>query len=46
MRTKLLIIISLLLFTLLGVFIGLPYYRDSQLPRATAVLQIHPAAHG
>ena len=43
MRTKLLVIIPILLVILLGSFIGLPYYHDSQLSRATAVLRIHPS---
>ena len=37
MRKKLLVLTFILLAILLGVIVGLPYYRDSQLPRATAV---------
>jgi hypothetical protein len=41
MRKKPLAIFSLIIATLLVVFVGIPYYRDAQLPRATAVLEIH-----
>ncbi len=42
MRKKLLVLTFILLAILLGVIVGLPYYRDSQLSRATAILKIHP----
>jgi len=40
MRLKL----SLLAVILLAAAIGIPYYLDSQIHRATAVVQIHPNA--
>ena len=46
MRKKPLVILCLIAAILLGVIAGLPYYRDSQLSRATAVLQIHPSEAG
>lgn len=42
MRKKLVILVSLSLVVLFSAFVGIPYFQDLRLPRATATLQFHP----